>query len=259
MGPHADPPLDEEHPVSVTRSPLSHAAILSLLCAAGLGLGACRSGPQAQDDGAPAEVSTKKPMTKASDPADADRLGTLPEGVGIPRGSQAPDAEVLDLEGHPVRLSALYAEGPVMLVFYRGGWCPFCNQQLHELAEANAAFTQRGVRLVAVSVDRPDSAATTDATWEIPFPVLSDSKLAAHSAFAVLNHMDDKLVRRLGMFGFDVEAYSGETHHTVAVPSVFLIDGQGIVRWAHAETDYTVRPSVEQLLGVLDGGALTAP
>lgn len=182
----------------------------------------------------------------------SDRLGTRPETLGIAVGQPAPDAAVHDDEGRLVRLSDLYRQGPTLLVFYRGGWCPYCNVQVRQLTEAFPEFQKRGFRPVMISVDRIDSAAKTKAQYRIPFPVLSDPDLVAHEAFRVVHQAGPEEVAKLKGFGLDIEAASGRDHHRFAVPSVFAIDASGTVRWAHVDPDYKVRPSTAQLLDVLD-------
>ena len=195
---------------------------------------------------------TKPPRT--AETTAAPTVGVLPEGIGVPPGSPAPDAEVeFAGGGGTVSLKSLYPDGPVLLVFYRGGWCPFCNYQVHELAQAWPEFKSRGVLPVLVSVDRVDEATKTQASWEIPFPVLSDPTLNAHNAWNVNFAVDDETVKKYARFGIDLEEYSGQTHHTIAVPSMFLIDRDGVVRWAHAELDYRTRPTVDQVLAAIDG------
>lgn len=183
---------------------------------------------------------------------EADRIGTLPTDIGIPVGEQAPDAVLRDIEGREVRLRDLVVKGPILLLFYRGGWCPFCNFQIHEMTEAYPELERRGVTPVAVSVDCVDEAATTQATYTIPFPVLSDPDLVAHRAFRVARHVGEAEVTRLRGFGMDIERSSGRDHHMIAIPSVFIIDREGIVRWAHADRDYKVRPSTEQIIAAID-------
>ena len=186
-------------------------------------------------------------------PTPQDRLGALPEGLGIAVGQSVPDFTAGDLDGKPVMLSALQKEhGAVLLAFYRGGWCPFCNFEIHALTEAYPQFKERSVTPVAISVDKPDEASRTNATYEIPFPVLSDPDLHAHEAFRVIHEAGPDEVKRLAGFGIDLERSSGKTHHKFAVPSFFLIDKTGVVRWAHADPEYKVRPTVAQLLAAID-------
>jgi len=182
----------------------------------------------------------------------ADKVGTLAPGTGIPVGQNVPDARVEDIHGEPVLLSSLYAKGPILLAFYRGGWCPYCNFEIRALTVAYREFQKRGVTPVAVSVDQPDQAATTNATWSIPFPVLSDSDLALHQPFHVVNKVDGEQLATLRKYGVDLEAFSGRTHHVIAIPALFLIDQRGVVRWAHSDPEYKVRPTTAQILGAID-------
>lgn len=198
------------------------------------------------------------PAPMATTAAAPERLGTLAPGTGIPVGEKVPDGTVKDSSGKAVTLSSLYAKGPILLVFYRGGWCPFCNFEIRSLTVAYPEFDKRGVTPVAVSVDQPDETARTNAAYSIPFPVLSDSDLALLKPFHVINHVEGEQLAMLGKYGVDLESYSGRKHHDIAIPSLFLIDAGGIVRWAHSEPNYTVRPSVAQILGAIDA-ALAHP
>lgn len=206
----------------------------------------------------PATASALAPKAPAAKPsrtreaAAAQRLGTLPEGLGLAPQSRLPDVAASNAAGVPVALRALATKSPLLVVFYRGGWCPYCNFQIRSYAEAAEAFQARGVMPVAISVDKLSESARTQAAHSVPFPVLSDSDLTVHRAFKVLNPINPAGVKRLEGFGIDLEHASGRAHHTVAIPSVFLVDTAGVVQWAHADTDYKSRPTVEQLLQVLE-------
>jgi peroxiredoxin len=157
-----------------------------------------------------------------------------------------------------VSLSALYTKGPILLAFYRGGWCPFCNSENHALTTAYPEYQKRGVTPVTVSVDTPDAEAKTKATYTIPFPVLSDSDATMIEAFHVVNKVDDATLAKMKGFGVDLESYSGKAHHEIAVPSLFLIDRSGVVRWAHSDRDFKARPSTAQILAAIDAAKLTS-
>ncbi len=229
-------------------------------------LAACSATP---DPAEPVPDPTTAPVTAEAPPqpelprakeftaVDTSKLGTLPDGIGIAVGQPAPDAELTDFDGKPTTLGSLYAEGPVLLVFYRGGWCPFCNFQVRELVEGRKRFAELGVKPVLISVDQPSASTRTRDAWHIPYPVLSDPQLAAHEAWRVVHQVDDERFSWLADKGLDLEAASGQTHHKIAVPSIFLVDG-GEVKWAHADPEYKVRPTNEQLFEVITqhlGGA----
>jgi peroxiredoxin len=181
-----------------------------------------------------------------------DKFGTSPAGLGLALASSAPDAKLTDVSGKEVSLAAMYAQGSTFVVFYRGGWCPFCNIQLHELQQAKAQFDAKGIKLVAISVDIPDQEATTQAKHGVAFAMLSDPKLIAHKAFNVVkvNTPDD--IKMLAGYGIELAKFSGETHGNFAVPSMFLVDAKGVVRFAHVDTDYKTRPSPAQMLSAAD-------
>ena len=197
------------------------------------------------------------PMKDYSDPP-SDRIGVLAPGTGIPVGQKVPDIHARDLDGKDVSLSSLYIKGPVLLAFYRGGWCPYCSSENHALATAYPEYQKRGITPVTVSVDTPDAEAKTKATYAIPFPVLSDSDATMIEAFHVVNHVDDATLAKMKGFGVDIESYSGKTHHEIAVPSLFLLDRTGVVRWAHSDPDYKVRPSTAQILAAIDATKLAS-
>jgi peroxiredoxin len=206
----------------------------------------------------PAMAAEPKPAESPAPPklslevTPAERLGTAPAGLGLDVNAKAPDATLTDLSGKPQRLAALYATGPTFLVFYRGGWCPFCNLQLHQLALAKAEFEQRGIHLVAISVDQPGEEAKTQAKHGVPFAMLSDSTLIAHKAFNVVHVQTEVEATNMKKFGVDVEQYSGQKHHSFAVPAIFLIDRAGKIRWQHIDNDFKTRPSPAQMLEVAD-------
>ena len=190
--------------------------------------------------------------TKPSDPA---QLGNLAGGQGLASGAKAPSVSVKTSVGEPLALADLWQKGPILLVFYRGGWCPFCNFQIREFVKSQAEYDKRGVTPVFISVDTVDESKKTAATYDIPFPVLVDPDLSAHRAFSVTRKASDAEVEKLMGYQIDIEKASGATHHEMAVPSIFLIDETGTVRWSHSDPDYKHRPSTEQLLGVLDARA----
>ncbi len=198
------------------------------------------------------------PMKPYTDPP-SERVGVLAPGTGIPVGQKVPDVHARDLDGKDVALSSLYAKGPILLAFYRGGWCPYCNSENHALTTAYPEYQKRGVTPVTVSVDTPTEESKTKALYVIPFPVLSDSDATMLEAFHVVNKVDDATLAKLTGFGVDLQSYSGKDHHKIAVPSLFLIDTGGVVRWAHSDPEYKVRPATAQILAAIAAAHLGTP
>lgn len=182
----------------------------------------------------------------------ADKLGSAPAGFGPEVGEKAPTATLPDINGVMENLASIYAQGPTLVVFYRGGWCPFCNLQLHQLTVAKPEFDKRGVHIVAVSVDKPSEEAKTQAKHGVPFMMLSDSTLALHEKYRVVHVPGDEEKAKLAGYRIDLSAYSGEAHGKFAVPASILVDRTGTVRFVHADEDYKTRPSPRQLLEIVD-------
>ena len=194
----------------------------------------------------------EQPRANETEIPDDSEIGQLPEGIGVAAGESAPDVTTENADGEQVDVLELVEDEAIVLFFYRGGWCPYCNFQIREMTEAHDEFARRGVRPVAISVDRQEEAADTNSAYEIPFPVLSDPDLTVHRAFGVTYDAEAEEVEQLAEHGMDIEEASGRDHNSYAVPSIFIIDADGTVRWSHANLDYSIRPSTQQLLGVID-------
>jgi len=179
-------------------------------------------------------------------------LGTRDNNIGLAPGSKVPAFSVNTHDNKAFDLASLVTLGDTLVVFYRGGWCPFCNVQVRQLTTAWPEFQRRGVTPVLISVDTVDGATLAQRSYDIPFPVLSDSTLAAHGVFEVIMELDEATYQRYKTYGADLEQWSGQGHHKIAVSSAFLVNKEGTVRWAHSSRDFKTRPSVEQLLGVID-------
>lgn len=202
--------------------------------------------PNGKNSADSTNVSVAKPKQYKHIAANA--VGVADEGLGVAVGSQLPNITVNDINNKNVSLSGYWADQPALVVFYRGGWCPYCNMQVQELSRRYQEFKAAGIQPVLISVDAPDKAAMLDTHYEIPFPVLSDSALKAHTAFNVLLTLDSVTLAKYKMFGIIPKDWSGKKHNTIAVASAFVVDTKGVVRAAHASKDFASRPSAEQLL-----------
>ena len=188
------------------------------------------------------QASTPKPLTVTA----SSMLGKRDDGLGLAVGAAIPPFGIQDFLGKTFSSTEIN-DDDTLVVFYRGGWCPYCNFQIRELSQSYDRFKALGVSLVAISVDRPDASAVTQNAYDVPFPVLSDPDLRAHEAFNVVLQLDAAGVGSLAEYGYDIEQWSGRDHHRMAVPGVFLVR-DGKVAWAHVARDYKTRPSTEQLL-----------
>ncbi len=200
-------------------------------------------------------LTLPEPMaaSKLGAPADSE-LGTRPDGIGLAPGAKMPAFTLANHEGATVTSEQLLKDGKrLLVVFYRGGWCPYCNLQIRQLTDAYSQFDANGVLPVLISADKVDASATVQRGYSIPFPVLSDPDLIAHDSFKVSMTMTPALYETYKTYGIDVEQWSGRDHHRFAVSSAFLVNTDGTVVWSHASLDYKQRPSIKQLLSVIAG------
>lgn len=170
-----------------------------------------------------------------------------PKPLGI--GDPVPDVTLRSAENREIKLRDLVAAQPTVLIFYRGGWCPFCTKHLQALAGIQEDLRAAGSRLVAISMDQPSKLAATPGRDQLGFTLLSDSDAKAAEAFGVAFTVENSLVARYKSdYGIDLEAASGRKHHRLPHPAVFVVRPSGIIRFAHVNPDYKVRLEPAKIL-----------
>jgi len=184
-------------------------------------------------------------------------LGLVSSGLaaepGLKAGSKAPDFKAVNYEGDAVTLSEYLDEGPVVLLFYRGGWCPYCNRQLQEYQGRIEEFDELGAAIIAVSVDQPSNQLKTVAEKKLSFEVISDPQARILKLYNLVYQVPDELVTVYReKYNIDLEAWSGQKNHMIAIPATFVIDADGTIRYAYANEDYKIRPPAEEILKVLE-------
>ncbi|MEX2607320.1 MAG: peroxiredoxin-like family protein [Kiritimatiellia bacterium] len=166
----------------------------------------------------------------------------------IETGKPLPDVEVRKADGTTVTLHDLHQDTPTVLVFYRGGWCPYCTRHLSALGEVEGRLREAGYQIIAVSPDRPEKVKESLEKHEFSYQLVSDSPMNAAKAFGLAFTVDEETFKQLQGYGIDIEGDSGTTHRMLPVPAVFLIDAEGIIQFVHADPDYKQRLSNAALL-----------
>ena len=184
-------------------------------------------------------------MTFAAAPAAAQDM------PGLQVGDLAPDFTANDFRGEKFTLSDHYDEGPVILVFYRGGWCPYCNKHLQSLQARMEDFEKFGARLVAVSVDTVEKAAEPVKGHNLTFDVISNPEGDIIKAYGLSFKVPVEIREKYKEYGIDLKAASGRDDGLIAVPATYIID-EGKIIFAYADEDYTKRATPEQILAALD-------
>lgn len=186
---------------------------------------------------------------------DMDRVrasGVLEHALKV--NDSVPDFTLPDAFGHEISLKTLLKEGPVVISFYRGEWCPFCNIELHALQEALPKINGLGANLIAISPEKPDSGIVMTEKNKLTFPVLSDFKNTVARQFGIVFRVGNELqdLSRT-VFKNDLAVRNGEDTYELPVPATFVVDVSGIVRFAHVEVDYmTGRAEPAEVVAALE-------
>lgn len=167
-------------------------------------------------------------------------------------GGAAPDFILPDAHGEQVRLHSLLHDGPVVVVFYRGGWWPYCNLHLRGLQRRLSDIRELGAQIVAISPQLPDNSLSTQEKNELAFPVLSDVGSKVARQFGIVFELSDDLLELYHKFGHALDDFNGETgKRELPVPGTFLVDRTGTIRLAHVDVDYTRRLDPDDLIAAL--------
>lgn len=163
-------------------------------------------------------------------------------------GATIPDLTLLDIDDQPVSLQKLVADKPTMFIFYRGGWCPYCNLHLSELKQVEEEISALGWQIVAISVDRPEVLKETLTEGALKYTLLSDSPAEAVKAFGLAYEVEQSVVERYKDAGIDFEKNSGYKHHILPAPAVYLVNTEGKIRFQYVNPNYKERINGEILL-----------
>jgi peroxiredoxin len=165
----------------------------------------------------------------------------------VSEGTRAPSFSARMADGALRTFSPDGYSRPTIVLFYRGGWCPYCNSQLSDLRLVEAKLRDRGFEIVFQSTDRPQLLYSSLKAADIHYTLLSDSHLRAARAFHVAYHLDDATLARQREYGVDLERTTGTKQHELPVPSVFIIDTSGTIRFVYSNPDYTIRLGADAL------------
>jgi peroxiredoxin len=182
--------------------------------------------------------------------AEVDASGAVP---GLAVGDQAPEFSLPDALGRAISLRERLSVGPVVLVFYRGKWCPYCNTHLRALQAALPEITSRGASLIAVSPQSPDHSLSITEKAELGFDVLSDVDQATIRAYKVQFTVPADLQDlHVNVFDTDLQDHNADRSWQLPVPATFVIDRDGVVRASHVSADYRTRMEPADIVAALD-------
>ena len=194
------------------------------------------------------------PMMTATFLASAGQLhAAIPTGaddaVPLKAGDNAPAVKVTAVDGTSFDLGRAIAAKPTILIFYRGGWCPFCNRQLSGIQDYEQKFLDLGYQILAVGTDSPETLRATMTKDRLTYTLLSDRSMVAASAFRVAYRIAGDDAKKYATYKIDLPEIPGEPGgRWLPVPAIFVIGRDGVIRFAEFNANYKVRPPPDKIL-----------
>jgi peroxiredoxin len=174
----------------------------------------------------------------------------MPKGLNVK--DKAPDFTAKDQSGKTLSLHNELKKGAVVLVFYRGQWCPFCNRALKQLEDSLGLIKSKGASVITITPEKQDNIVKTIDKTKASFPILHDEGLAIMKSYDVAYKVDAKTVEAYGKYGMDFNQMNGETNGAnLPVPAVYVINKEGVIVYKYFDVDYRKRSSVKEILAHL--------
>ena len=198
------------------------------------------------------EIKKNAPNEVAIFDADTESFissGDAPQGLQV--GDQLASFELPNQLGQTISLDELQGDSNIVISFYRGGWCPYCNIELCVLQQALPEFKSHGARLIAISPQLPDESMSTAEKNELSFPVLSDAGNKVAKEFGLVFTLSEQLRPLYESFNIDLPATNGDKSFELPIPATFIIDSDGVVKGAFVNADYKQRMDLSDIINVL--------
>ena len=174
------------------------------------------------------------------------RAQSYPGGLVI--GEKAPDFTAKDNKGNSISLHQLLKKGEVVLIFYRGQWCPYCNKQLSNLNDSLASITAGGTSILAITQETYENVGKTITKTRAGFPIISDDHLSIMKLYKVNFEVDQSTQEKYKQHGIDFSIANGSNGANLPVPATYIIGKDGKIRYVFFNPDYRKRPSVKEIV-----------
>jgi peroxiredoxin len=172
---------------------------------------------------------------------------------GLKSGASAPEFTAKDNSGKTLDLKALLkTHKAVVLFFYRGQWCPYCNKHIKQLQDSLQLLSAKGAYVIAVTPETSDNIAKTVEKTHASFSIVEDKGYKIMKDYDVNYVVDPVMFEKLKKYGEDLEVNNGNTDHVLPVPATYIIDRSGKITYVHFDKDYRKRPSVSTILAALN-------
>ncbi len=168
--------------------------------------------------------------------------------TALKKGDKIPHFKLRDIYKGAVTSQELLKKGPLLIVFYRGGWCPYCNLQLRDLQFHLKEIKETGAELVAISPEAPDETAKTIAKQKIDYYVLSDRYGGVGKAFGLMFELPKELISLYKEFSIHLDQSNGHKKWELPLAATYIVNQKGIIEYAFIEADYKLRAETSELI-----------
>ena len=181
-----------------------------------------------------------------------ETIRNTPYGVDALRvGDQAKDFRLPNASGGEQTLALLLKEGPLVISFYRGGWCPYCNLEFKALSDVLPKINQLGAKLIGISPELPDNSMSTKEKHQLPFDVLSDVGNKVAREYGIVMDVPPSMVPLYIKWGLNVPRTNGDESWELPIPATYVIDEDGKVTFAFVNKNYTERCEPAEIIKAL--------
>ena len=179
------------------------------------------------------------------------RLSAQEKPEGHFNNNKAADFRAMDQNGVEVSLKEMRKKGPVVVLFYRGHWCPYCNRALKRFQDSLKVLQKAGAQLVAVTAEGSEGIRNTVSKNGITFPIIFDEDMKLAKSYGVYYKVDDRTIGRYKNAGFDLAKINVQKEVALPVPAVYVVNEDGAVSYRYFNEDYRRRPWVSDIIAAL--------
>lgn len=173
---------------------------------------------------------------------------TNDEPTGLNVGDVAPDFTAKNQNNKEVNLKELLKSGSVVLLFYRGEWCPYCNRQLKALEDSLSLIREKGANIIAISPEKLENINKTIEKTKVTFNIVTDENSQIMNAYKVAFELDEKTTKKYKGWGIDLTEKNGSNGNNLPVPAVYIINKEGKITYRYFDVNYAKRVSVQEIL-----------
>lgn len=171
---------------------------------------------------------------------------SYPEGLKV--GDNAPMFLAKNQDGKKIELKKLLKKGDVVMLFYRGQWCPYCNQQLKKMNDSLQFISAKGATVLAITPETSENIQKTIEKTKASFSIIEDRNLAIMKSYKVNFAVDEMTIAKYKTYGIDFDKVNGNNSANLPVPATYIIGKNGKIKYAFFDTNYTKRASVKDII-----------